>query len=107
MRRVRRALDVSVRRKDYVHRGVKYLSGQMGQQAPGTEASNVARLIDVSLDNVTDRFLTEGAIYRDLRDLRRRIERLEDWPAAWAETAAEMERRAAALVSSGAPQSAA
>jgi hypothetical protein len=58
-------------------------------------------------DNVTDRFLTEGAIYRQLRDLRRRIERLENWPAAWAETAAETERRAAALVSSGALQSAA
>jgi 2,6-dihydroxypseudooxynicotine hydrolase len=58
-------------------------------------------------ENVTDRFLTEGAIYRELRDLRRRIERIEDWPAAWAETAAETERRAAALASSGAPQSAA
>jgi 2,6-dihydroxypseudooxynicotine hydrolase len=58
-------------------------------------------------DNITDRFLAEGAIYRELRDLRRSIERLEDWPTAWADTARATEERAEHLLAAGAHQSAA
>ncbi len=58
-------------------------------------------------DNITDRFLAEGANYRELRDLRRCIERLEDWPAAWAETARATEQRAEQLLAAGAVHSAA
>jgi 2,6-dihydroxypseudooxynicotine hydrolase len=63
--------------------------------------------LDYLWDNITDRFLAEGAIYRELRDLRHRIERLEDWPAAWAETGRATEQRADRLLASGAVQSAA
>jgi 2,6-dihydroxypseudooxynicotine hydrolase len=58
-------------------------------------------------ENITDRFLAEGAVYRELRDLRRRIDRLEEWPAAWAETARATAQRADRLLASGAAQSAA
>jgi 2,6-dihydroxypseudooxynicotine hydrolase len=58
-------------------------------------------------DNITDRFLAEGAIYRELRDLRTRIATLQEWPSAWSETARESERRAEALLHAGAAASAA
>jgi 2,6-dihydroxypseudooxynicotine hydrolase len=58
-------------------------------------------------DNITDRFLAEGTIYRELRDLHARIRRLEDWPAAWAQTASETELRGEEALARGAVQSAA
>jgi 2,6-dihydroxypseudooxynicotine hydrolase len=58
-------------------------------------------------DNISDRFLAEGAIYRELRDLRGRINRLEEWPAAWADAGRATEERADQLLASGAVQSAA
>jgi 2,6-dihydroxypseudooxynicotine hydrolase len=58
-------------------------------------------------ENITDRFLAEGAVYRELRDLRARIQHLEDWPSAWADMAQQTERRAEQSLATSAVQSAA
>ena len=49
-------------------------------------------------DNVFDRFLAEGAIYRELRDLKNQIRRYDEWRAAWAEVAHATEERAERLL---------
>ena len=57
--------------------------------------------------NVMDRFLAEGAIYRELRDLQQQIARYEDWRSAWAEVARATEARALRLLESDCTQTAA
>ena len=49
-------------------------------------------------DNVSDRFLAEGAIYRELRDLKNRIRRYDEWPVAWMEVAHATKERAERLL---------
>jgi 2,6-dihydroxypseudooxynicotine hydrolase len=49
-------------------------------------------------DNVSDRFLAEGAIYREIRDLKNRIKRYDEWPAAWMEIANATKDRAERLL---------
>jgi 2,6-dihydroxypseudooxynicotine hydrolase len=57
--------------------------------------------------NVMDRFLAEGAVYRELRDLQQRIARYEDWCSAWAEVGRATEERAQRLLESDCTQTAA
>ena len=47
--------------------------------------------------NAMDRFLAEGAVYRELRDLQQRIARYENWRSAWAEVGRATEERAQRL----------
>ncbi len=54
-----------------------------------------------------DRFLAEGAVYRELRDLQQRITRYEDWRNAWAELGRATEERAQQLLESDCTQTAA
>ena len=48
--------------------------------------------------NAMDRFLAEGAVYRELRDLQQRIARYEDWRSAWAEVGRATEETPNGLV---------
>lgn len=64
-------------------------------------------LLNYLWDNIFDRFLAEGAIYRELRDLRAEIKRFDDWRAAWAQVARATEERAEHLLKFNNIQSAA
>jgi 2,6-dihydroxypseudooxynicotine hydrolase len=57
--------------------------------------------------NVMDRFLAEGAVYRELRDIQQRIARYEDWRSAWAEVGRATEERAQRCLESDCTQTAA
>lgn len=53
--------------------------------------------------NYMHRFLAEGANYRDLLDLRQRIQTIDEWPAGWSEMAHIYEQHAKASLDTGSP----
>ena len=58
-------------------------------------------------DHYTHRFFAEGAIYRDVVELREKIKRLDQWCPSWSEVARAAELQAGRALSAGFKQTAA